>query len=205
LERAAAGNAAKGEAAKSDSALDAMAYARLNPPATNSGDVVRSAYDQFDFSNRRAKANPVGGIAEIRPLKPGPISVFISRKEGKLFIRKGFDPIYSAPVTFEQPERPLGTHVFTALALNDDDSARWNVITIPSAGGWSRKGEKERGELPSAGAPSSAAQALERVNIPPEALDRVSELMSGGASLIISDYGLGPETGTGTDFIVLTR
>jgi hypothetical protein len=29
--------------------------------------------------------------------------------------------------------------------------------------------------------------------------------MSAGASLIISDYGLGPETGAGTDFIVLTR
>jgi hypothetical protein len=30
-------------------------------------------------------------------------------------------------------------------------------------------------------------------------------LMSPGASLIISDKGLGPETGKGTDFIVLTR
>jgi hypothetical protein len=29
--------------------------------------------------------------------------------------------------------------------------------------------------------------------------------MSPGASLIISDQGLGPETGVGTDFIVLTR
>jgi hypothetical protein len=29
--------------------------------------------------------------------------------------------------------------------------------------------------------------------------------MSVGASLIISDQGLGPETGKGTDFIVLTR
>jgi lipoprotein-anchoring transpeptidase ErfK/SrfK len=205
LERANASTAAKGEAGKADSALDAMAYAKLNPPASNSGDMVRSAYEQFDFSNRRAKTTAGGSVAEVRPLKPGPISIFISRKEGKLFIRKGFDPIYSAPVTFEQPDRPVGTHVFTALALNDDDSARWNVITIPGAGGWSRKGEKDRGELPSAGTPSSPAQALERVNIPSDALDRVSELMSGGASLIISDYGLGPETGTGTDFIVLTR
>jgi hypothetical protein len=29
--------------------------------------------------------------------------------------------------------------------------------------------------------------------------------MSPGASLVISDQGLGPETGKGTDFIVLTR
>jgi hypothetical protein len=52
---------------------------------------------------------------------------------------------------------------------------------------------------------SDAADALSRVTIPQEALDRISRLMSPGASLIISDKGLGSETGRGTDFIVLTR
>ena len=47
--------------------------------------------------------------------------------------------------------------------------------------------------------------ALERITIPQDALDRISGLMSAGASLVISDQGLGPETGKGTDFIVLTR
>ncbi len=50
-----------------------------------------------------------------KPLKPGPIAVFISRKEGKIFVRKGFEPVFDAPVTFEQPDQPLGTHVYTAL------------------------------------------------------------------------------------------
>jgi hypothetical protein len=98
--------------------------------------------------------------------------------------------------------------VFTALALNDDNtSMRWNVVTMP--GGWTlaRKGEKGakvakvEHSLPA----SNANEALDRVNIPQEALDRISELLSPGASLIISDQGLGPETGEGTDFIVLTR
>ena len=71
-------------------------------------------------------------VDELRPLKPGPISVFISRKEGKLFVRKGFEPVFDVPVTFEQPDQPLGTHVFTALALNDDNTTlRWNVMTMP--------------------------------------------------------------------------
>jgi lipoprotein-anchoring transpeptidase ErfK/SrfK len=196
------------QAAKSrDPALDAMAYAvaHQREPATSS-EVVRSAYDNFDLSNaRRTKSLPAGtGVAEIRPLKPGPISVFISRKEGKLFVRKGFDPIFNVPVTFEQPDRPLGTHVFTALALNDDDTMRWNVVTVPT--GWTKPSRNGKTEEPATvGKPSSAAEALERVTIPQEATDRISELMSAGASLIISDQGLGPETGTGTDFIVLTR
>jgi hypothetical protein len=52
---------------------------------------------------------------------------------------------------------------------------------------------------------SSAAEALERITIPEDALQRISELMSPGASLIISDYGLGGETGEYTDFIVVTH
>jgi hypothetical protein len=33
---------------------------------------------------------------------------------------------------------------------------------------------------------------------------RIGEPMSSGASLVISDKGLGPETGKGTDIVVLT-
>lgn len=171
-------------------ALDAMAYALGTP---------------------RETTGPDGKPAEPRPLKPGPISVFISRKEGKLFVRKGFEPVFDAPVTFEQPDRPLGTHVFTALAVNDDNTTlRWNVVSMPGATKPAPVKKLAKGKhLEPAAAPvvpaSNASEALDRVTIPPDALQRISELMSPGASLIISDKGLGGETGKGTDFIVLTR
>jgi lipoprotein-anchoring transpeptidase ErfK/SrfK len=199
--REAARPASKSGDKPGDPALDA--YAR--EPATSS-EVVRSTYDSFDLRRaRRTKSAPSGGaVAEIRALRPGPISVFISRREGKLFVRKGFEPIYNSPVSFVEPQRPLGTHVFTALDVNDDDSVRWDVVTVPT--GWSRSPVRgAAGELPSVGRPSTAAEALDRVSIPREAVDRIAELMSPGASLIISDEGLGSETGTGTDFTVITR
>ena len=188
-----------------DSALDAYARANERQPATSS-EVVRSAYDNFDLSNaRRSKSLPsTGPVAEVRPLRPGPISVFISRKDGMLFVRKGFEPVFTVPVTFQQPERPLGTHVFTALSSNDDDTLRWNVVTVPTD--WSRSSGKGRTDEPvSIGKPSAAADVLDRVTIPQEAINRISELVSEGASLIVSDQGLGPETGRGTDFVVLTQ
>jgi lipoprotein-anchoring transpeptidase ErfK/SrfK len=171
-------------------ALDAMAYA-LGTPRETTGPELKPA--------------------EPKPLKPGPISVFISRKEGKLFVRKGFEPVFDAPVTFEEPNRPVGTHVFTALAVNDDNTTlRWNVVSMPGARPEpvkkSVKGKRlESPAAPVVGPASNASEALGRVTIPPDALERISELMSPGASLIISDKGLGSETGKGTDFIVLTR
>ena len=192
-----------------DPALDAMAYSAPNrqQAPTTSSEVVKSAYDSFDLSKSRRPRSGAAGVSEVRSLNPGPVSVFISRKEGKLFVRKGFDAVFSAPVTFREPERPLGTHVFTALDTNDDDSMRWNVVTVPTAparpASRSRFGDPSA-ELSSVGRPSSAAEALERVSVPPEASERISELLSVGASVIISDQGLSPETVAGTDFIVLT-
>jgi lipoprotein-anchoring transpeptidase ErfK/SrfK len=171
-------------------ALDAMAYALGTP---------------------RETTGPEFKPVEPKPLKPGPISVFISRKEGKLYVRKGFEPVFDAPVTFEDPNRPLGTHVFTALAVNGDNTTlRWNVVSMPGAGSppVKKSAKGKRVEVPVApvvGPASNATEALDRVTIPPDALERISELMSPGASLIISDKGLGGETGKGTDFIVLTR
>jgi hypothetical protein len=49
------------------------------------------------------------------------------------------------------------------------------------------------------------SDALDRITIPAETMARVSEMLTPGASVIISDQGLGPETGRGTDFIVLTK
>jgi len=194
------------DAKATDPGLDAMAYAAQEREQATSSDVVKSAYEHYDLSRaRRSRAVPTTvGSGEARSLKPGPISVLISRQEGKLFVRKGFEPVFNVPVTIDQPERPLGTHLFTALALNDDDSMRWHVFTLPTASG-RPAGRRTGMDLVSVGKPSSAAEALGRVTIPQGAIDRISELMTSGASLIISDQGLGPETGNRTDFTVLTR
>jgi hypothetical protein len=44
-----------------------------------------------------------------------------------------------------------------------------------------------------------------RIEIPPEVSEAIAQMIIPGSSLIISDQGLGDETGEGTDFIVVTR
>ena len=50
----------------------------------------------------------------------------------------------------------------------------------------------------------TAAEALDRIILPPEAIQRISALVLPGSSLIVSDNALSDETDADTDFIVLT-
>lgn len=197
-----------------DRALDAMAFAVGAPrqTAVTTPDPKPAAAGNPRVANTATNTT----VDELRPLKPGPVSVFISRKEGKLFVRKGFEPVFNVPVKIANPDQPLGNHVFTAVELiNDGAAMRWLAVTVPSerrvvdrSHNNSRNSKGRRNptvDVVQTAASPSASEALDRIEIPQETLTRISELLTPGASLTISDQGLGPETGSGTDFIVLTR
>lgn len=148
------------------------------------------------------------------PASEGHIAMFVSRKARKLFVRRNFMPWFDVPLDIAQPDSALGTHVFTARQnAADKNQLSWTAITLPqpaskdiSAARHAKRGQKKAIEVQAvAPAPATAAQALDRINLPKPAMDIVAPLLAAGASLVISDAGLGPETGRGTDFIVLTR
>ena len=58
---------------------------------------------------------------------------------------------------------------------------------------------------PSVSSSNRAGAALDRIEIPQDAIEQISELLTAGSSLIISDYGISSEIGPYTDFIVLTH
>ena len=61
------------------------------------------------------------------------IAVFISKKEGRLFVRRNFAPLFDAPVRFENRQRPIGTHVYTAMDFkNGGPEMRWSAISMRS-------------------------------------------------------------------------
>jgi lipoprotein-anchoring transpeptidase ErfK/SrfK len=168
------------------------------PPATKLVDTVKSAV-----------------------AKGSPITVFISRKQGRLYVRQDFQPLFDVPITVEQPDAPFGTHVFTALGYTGDDhtTLRWNVVSLPGeqqrhvrveeshsrSGKHARNRHVEEDDEAVAPPPQTPAQILARLDIPADVMDAISELIVPGSSLVVSDQGLGGETGEGTDFIVVTR
>ena len=63
-----------------------------------------------------------------------PISVFISRKTQNLYIRQAFQPIQDIPVTIQDSDRPIGTHIFTATERTGAE-IRWSVVSLVTDSG----------------------------------------------------------------------
>src|SRR5882724_4898868 len=155
---------------------------------------------------------PGSAPAGVDPKKIVPISVFVSRNFSKLFVRRGFSPLFDVPVKIENPEEPLGTHVFTAMEFQNEGAAiRWNVVSIPEEFPRMSAGATKKREAP-AKQPAlpvplfdKANAALDRIEIPQDTVERISELLTPASSLIISDNEFSHETGKDTDFIVVTH
>jgi hypothetical protein len=141
-----------------------------------------------------------------------PVSIFISRKTQRLYVRRAFQPIWESPVTILDADRAFGTHVFTALEQTGSDmSMRWSAVTVddgrprasvaePQSRG---DGGRNRAIEPKVSESNSAKLALDRIVIPQDVLDRIAGMLSPRSSLIVSDEELSAETGKDTEFVVV--
>jgi len=211
----------KPEAAKPETAkVDApKADAKADAPKADTAKADKpvdpnKAKDQTRVSDKSAK-----DARQREEQRKGQIAVFISRKDNKLYVRQNFQPLFEMPVTIAPSDRPIGTHVFTAEVDKADSNAlRWSVVTVPpSARAAMRDSDEPRSsrrkgkgkavaapvEAKPQPLPDSPAEALDRITIPPEVMARISEYMTSGASIIVSDQGIAQgETGEYTDFII---
>lgn len=216
---------AKAEAAKADDVKEPAAIVAPAdkpgpgvPAAANAQPVPDAKKDQARPSDSEKAEAPKPAPTPAIAKGNGPISVFVSRKDAKLYVRQNFAPLFDVPVTIAPSDRPLGTHIFTAEAdKNDANVLRWSVVTLPSSRNAERRDDDERASRRRkiAGAaeiakpapePDSPTEALDRLAIPADTMARITEALSTGGSIIVSDQGIAAgETGEGTDFIVSLR
>ena len=123
-----------------------------------------------------------------------PVSIYISRATQKLYVRRNthkpapdgggevFDTTIEVPVTIRDPDKPIGTHVFTAMARNDA-GLRWSAVTIDEG--------------------DDAKDALDRITIPQDVLDRIAPTALPRSSIVISDEPLSKETNYRTEFVAV--
>ncbi|UPJ68128.1 L,D-transpeptidase [Bradyrhizobium sp. 191] len=139
------------------------------------------------------KADAVKAATDAK-LAGEPVSVYISRATQKLYVRRNthkpapdgggevFDTSIEVPVTIRNPDQPLGTHIFTAMAKTDT-GLRWNVVTI------------ENGD--------EARNALDRITIPQDVWDRIGPTALPRSSIVVSDEPLSSETNYRTEFVAV--
>jgi lipoprotein-anchoring transpeptidase ErfK/SrfK len=149
--------------------------------ATSKRDAVKAAQEAAEAAD--AKKADTAKAAHDAKLALEPVSVFISRATQRLYVRRGFGADFEVPVTIRNPGKPIGTHVFTAVARTADGNLRWTAVTIDSG--------------------DNANDALDRVTIPQDVLDRIAPTAALRSSLVISDEPLNRETNYRTEFVVV--
>ena len=132
--------------------------------------------------------------------KVWPVSIFVSLKSQRLYVRQGFEPVMDIPVAIPHAEKPVGTYVFTAVGYERGSGLQWTVVSL---------GPRKAPQIEAKdGVPetdtAAAMAALDRIAIPQEVKARFEESNWVGSSLIISDEDLNKETGPATDFIVVS-
>jgi multidrug efflux pump subunit AcrA (membrane-fusion protein) len=176
---------------------------------------AQAASDNAKLADEEARAAAVAmstamEAAEEASQNLSPVSVLVSRKTQRLYIRKGNQPVFEAPVRIRDADKPIGTFIFTALDYaGTSGSMRWNVVSMyktptniePFVQVKQTRTKLRSDELPVADV-ASAQAALDRLTVPEEAADRISRVVLPGSSLIVSDEGPSIETGKDTDFVL---
>ncbi|ARN82617.1 L,D-transpeptidase family protein [Methylocystis bryophila] len=217
METAVAAKAAAAQAkAKADADLET---------ATSTLEQARAAVETHaalhDETSERLRAATESRSAAARAEKEAiqrlaPISVLISKRDHKIYVRQGLAPLFDAPAKIRDPERPLGTHLFIATGVKEaGGELHWTVLTVPDAGGVDPQDQPRRKKnwaqqvepsVTSHLSPSTPAEALERVEIAQDVRDRIAERLWAGGSIIVSDRPVSNETSAvGTDLTVKVR
>ena len=171
------------ELGKQFDAVSAEAKQRLD--ASNSAKDAAEAAEIKKADTARA--------ADQANLSLEPVSIYISRATQKLYVRRAtrkpvrdggevFEASIEVPVKIRNPGKPIGTHVFTAMA-REGAGLRWSVVTIDDG--------------------DDASSALDRITIPREVLDRVAPTALPRSSIIVSDEPLSSETNYRTEFVAV--
>ena len=177
---------AHAKAAEAGTQLD-----RAKADAKSKLDAAAAAKDAANAAETK-KADAAKAASEAK-LALEPVSVYISRATQKLYVRRNthkpwpdggevFDTTIEVPVTIRIPDKPFGTHVSPAMARNDA-GLRWSAVTIDDA--------------------DDAKDALDRITIPQDVLDRVAPTALPRSSIIVSDEPLSRETNYRTEFVAV--
>ncbi len=192
--RADAAKAAAEDARQKAAAAAAALGAQLDAAKTDAK-AKQDAAAAAVAAAKDAEAKRVAAVnaATAAKLATEPVAIYISRATQKLYVRRDthkpwpdggevYDFSQEYPVAIKDPDKPLGTHIFTAVA-KDGGGLRWTEVSIDNG--------------------DSAKNALDRITFPQAVLDKIAPTAAPLSSIIISDEPLSSETNYRTEFVAV--
>jgi hypothetical protein len=187
--KAAAQDAQQKAAAKAQALAAQLDTAKADLKAKQDAAVAAEAAAKATEAKRAETAS----AATAAKLAGGPVSIYISRATQKLYVRRDthkkwsdggelYDFSQEFPVTIKDPDKPIGTHIFTAVA-RDGGGLRWTEVSIDNG--------------------DNAKDALDRITFPEAVLDKIAPTAVPLSSIVISDEPLSSETNYRTEFVAV--
>lgn len=179
--------------------------------------ISAKSFDLSESDRRMRELTNIANAAKEREKlarqRMAPLSMMISRKDQKIYVRQGLVPIFDGPVIIRDIDIPLGEHLYIATTTSEDgESLKWSALSLSQ----SDKHEvndlikvkldsrsKINHQLSDNSPASNASEALERIEVSQDVRDRLAQRLWVGSSMIISDQSPSSETGNdGTDLTV---
>ena len=162
--------------------LSSMGYLTPQNFTGRLGEETKGAIKAFQKANGMPET---GGFTNDLVTKVYKVAGKVEPPQGHLYVRQDFNRVFDVPVAFRNPEQTLGTHVFTSMLDPGDTKSQWMAISL------------EGGD---------SASVLDRIEIPGDIRQKISERLAPGSTLIIADTSINsailPE---GDDFLVLAK
>jgi lipoprotein-anchoring transpeptidase ErfK/SrfK/peptidoglycan hydrolase-like protein with peptidoglycan-binding domain len=163
--------------------LSSMGYL---PPQNFSGRLGEATVNAIKAFQKANDLRETGAFTDTLMKKVYEVAGKKEPAEGHLFVRQEFRPVFNVPIAIRNPEQPLGTYVFTAMKFAPGDTkTQWMGLNLEG---------------------DNAAAVLDRIQIPGDARQKISERLTPGSSLIIADQSVDAAIlPDGGDFLVSVK
>ena len=119
-------------------------------------------------------------------LRAWPVSILVSLKTQRIYVRQGFEPVLEMPAVIKDPKKPIGTHAFYATETGRGERG-WLSVALTK--------DNKFG--------AGVRAVLDRLELPREVTEKLANSTWLGSALIVSDEAPYKETAAGTDFLVV--
>jgi hypothetical protein len=165
-----------------------IAGAHADPREVVHPGMVLAEYAKHEFDDAVSKLKDKGAVDQVEHA----LALLVSGVEKRAVLLLNGDIVLEGDVRIEDPDRPLGSHVFILQAAHGGSSGlAWHAIGHHADNGSTISEPEEK--------------LIYRVRADDGMVKAVQQRMHAGMVMVLTDLPLHPDTRTGNDFVIVTQ